>query len=102
MEAGKINSILNRKDAIEADIIEKENPGSLEERTEKIMSKSKEQYETHEEVDLIIQKARELLGKYGNSESIPENDLTFESSGFDDARLLAFCRIVEEEKSKSH
>lgn len=102
MEAGKINSIINKKDAIADDIINRENPGSVEERTEKIMSKSKEQYEAHKEVDLIIQKARALLLEHGNSRNIPREKLDFEVSGFDDARLLSFCKILEEEKKNSN
>jgi hypothetical protein len=101
MEAGKIQSIINRKDAPD-NVLDWKEKKNLEERTDMIMSKAKEQFENHEEVDLIIQKARELLIKYKNSDYIPVEQLVFEQSGFDDARLLAFCKIIEEKKLKSH
>jgi len=101
MEAGKIQSIINRKDAPDNTLDWKEKK-DLEERTEIIMDKAKEQFKNHEEVDPIIQKARELLMKYKKSDYVPADQLAFEQSGFDDARLLAFCKIIEEKKLKSH
>jgi hypothetical protein len=102
MEAGKINSILNRKNTVENNIINKEEEKDIEERAEQIMDKVDEQYESYQETERIIQEARKLLGKYGSSKDIPREEFAFESTGFDDARLLAFCKLIEKKNKQGN
>jgi hypothetical protein len=105
LEAGQINSILRRKQNAEDRIINDEEKASqsedLIERKEKIMPKVLEQYEIYENVKSIIDKAQELLREYGSSSKIPAEELDFEKSGFDDARLLAFCEVEENKKNRT-
>ena len=101
MEAGKINSILKRKDAIESSAIKNEEDITLKEAKEKIMPKVLEQYEEFKKHQAFFAKAKELMETYGNSDLIPEEELSFEKSGYDEARLLAACEILEKEKMES-
>ncbi len=101
MEAGKINSILKRKDAIEKSLIDSEEQLTLEQAKEKIMPKVLEQYEEFKKNQAFFAKAKELVDTYGNSNLIPEEELSLEKSGYDEARLLAACEILEKEKMES-
>lgn len=104
MEAGKINSVLKRKNSIEGNAIKKQQAqgGNLKERMEKIMNKVIEDYKNLRGLDHVRReekKALELLGRYGTGSNIPETELDINSSGCDDARLLAMCRIKESEEA---
>lgn len=105
MEPGKINSLLKRKDSIESTAIEHQQTQEkdLKERTEKIMGKVLEDYESLKKMSNVIrekEKAVELLKSYGTSDNIPETELDIENSGCDDARLLAMCKIMESEEKE--
>jgi hypothetical protein len=102
MSAGKINSLLLRKDSIETATIQNEGSASVEKRADDIMDKVRDQYKDYQETTSIVQKAAELIADYKNPDSIPEEELNFEKTGFDDARLLAFCRIITEAKKQSN
>ena len=100
MGPGKINSILERKDFMEDKLMEGQQAQgeNLQERAEGIMEKVLKDYEMLEDLNHVRReekKAIELLGKYGASSNIPETELDIDSSGCDDARLLAMCRIIE-------
>lgn len=99
LETGQINSIFRRKKNAENESIndEKQSPQTenLQMRKERIMPKVIEQYEEYKNVKSIIEKAEELLKEYGSSKNIPAEKLDIENSGFDDARLLAFCEVEE-------
>ena len=98
MESGKIQSILRRKEEAENAILSRQEEG-LEERKEKIMPKVKEQFEQYENLHPIITKAEELLETHGIRSQIPVEEL--ENSDFDDARLLAFCELIEKSKQRT-
>lgn len=100
MEGGKINSVLNQKDQIESNFLYHEHPRSLKERVESIKPQVEKQLEDFEAMKIIIEKANQLLKKYGNSKNIPFEELDIETSGFDDARLLAFCETIEEKRKQ--
>ena len=105
MESGKINSILRKKASVENMALEHQQAqeGNLIERTEKIMGKVLEDYESLKKMERVIrekEKAVELLERYGTSNNIPETELDIESSGCDDARLLAMCKIMESEEKE--
>jgi len=48
----------------------------------------------------IIDKAKVLLDKYGASENIPVEDFDPLKTGFDDATLLAFCEVLENDQKR--
>ncbi len=99
MEAGKINSILDRQSFAEKNLDRQRGEISLEERVVSVMPKVEEQYDKKESEEIILT-ASKLLGEYGCSENVPISVL--ENSDYDDARLLAFCQLVEEKKRTSN
>jgi hypothetical protein len=99
MEPGQIDSILRRQGAAEEKIGRTE--GGLRQRVEKVKPKVEEQYARKEGMEEIIAKAKELLEIYQDSSRIPVRALRFEKTGFDDARLLALCEIIEYERWNS-
>lgn len=90
------NSILRRKDDAENYLSREE--GDLEKRKEAIMPKAQEQYEEYKKAEEIIKKAEELINRFNFPDNIPTEELGIDVSGFDDARLLAFCEIVANKK----
>lgn len=99
IEAGRINSILSRQSSAEDKLDRQRGRISLEERVVSIMSKVEEQY-NKEESEEIISAASKLLEEYGFPKDIPVSVL--ENSDYDDARLLAFCQLVEEKRKTSN
>lgn len=70
--------------------------GDLEKRVDDNMAKFEAQFNAFAEDEPILQKAQELLEKYGSNEKIPETELDIDKSGFDDARLLAMVKLIEQ------
>ena len=99
MTAGKINSILNRQNSAERNLDRKRGILSLKDRVASIKSIVKEQYDQKESEE-IISVAVGLLDTYNSPDDIPVNEL--ENSDYDDARLLAFCQVVNEKKAMSN
>lgn len=76
--------------------MDEKNKGSIIKRAAERMDIFRAQYdELGDKADVVI-KAKELLKKYGSSSNIPVEELDFNKSGFDDARLLAMAQIIEE------
>ncbi|PLX26908.1 hypothetical protein C0583_05665 [Candidatus Parcubacteria bacterium] len=69
--------------------------GSLEKRIEDNMNNFREQFATFNEDEPILIKAQELLDEFGSSSNIPESELDFDKSNFDEARLLGMAKILE-------
>ncbi len=93
---GRIMSAMNKPtvhgQAEKQDLKEK---GELEQRTEDNMDKFKAQFNSFNEDEPILQKAKELLEAYGSSENVPEKELDFDKSNYDEARLLGMIKILE-------
>ncbi len=53
------------------------------------------EYAEFKKTKAILDKAKELLDKYGTSNNIPFEELSPQKTGIDDATLLAFCEIIE-------
>lgn len=102
MSSEKINSIWNKKNYTDRKAFKNlEDKRSIEEIAENLVESIKEEYEMNFEKNKpIIEKAKNLLLEYKRSDSIPEEEL--EKTDFDEAKLLAFCKVIEERVNQMH
>ncbi|MCK5416770.1 hypothetical protein KAI92_05080 [Candidatus Parcubacteria bacterium] len=79
----------------------KKEEGDISKRMKEKFDIFKKQFSEMDINEPIIVKAKELLEEYGSFTDVPKSELDIDKSGFDDARLLAFIKVMEEDNRKS-